>query len=458
MFNFDDVFNDISGTDFEEVPVDIETFVTSHEYLDMGETPLSDYQYELIRASSQIYHKDTLIALHGEEEGARRFKSETKNEVIAALGKGSTTADAEVYDPDTGKWSRMDSILDKVSNTTAGLSGTSLNSEFATEAFSEGYDEVFKVVTDRGHEITVNGNHKFVTKQGTVPLKDLSVGDRIATSVRLPLTSPVEIDDREVKLLGYWIGDGMMPADHNPTLNVDFGSHETQAIEEYIEICKSYGDVPKVKKHPAKNMVFIRHSRDTPLYGIIRKHGLWGKRAGDKVIPDAVWSLPDQQVATFLSRLMGTDGSIYMKKCSGGKLNPSIEYCTISEQLAKGVQRLFARIGISASLRSKIPSYTYKGVKKNGRRAYVLTISDMEGFKRYAEKISMLDKQIHVERGLEINSKRNVIEAFNHYEGDIYWAKIKEVTPGGAEEIFTVTATDTENYVANLVLNGNSGK
>ena len=70
----------------------------------------------------------------------------------------------------------------------------------------------------------------------------------------------------------------------------------------------------------------------------------------------------------------------------------------------------------------------------------------------------MLDKQIHVEQGLEINSKRNVIEAFNHYEGDIYWAKIKEVTPGGAEEIFTVTATDTENYVANLVLNGNSGK
>lgn len=457
MFNFNDIFNDVAGTDFEEVPVGIEEFVTSPEYLNMGETPLSDYQYQLIRASSQIYKEETLIALYGEDEGRKRFKRETKQEVIAMLGKGSLVGSDEVYDPDTGKWSRMDSILDKVNNTTAGLSGTSLNSEFATEAFSEGYDEVFKVVTDRGHEITVNENHKFMTKQGMVPLKDLSVGDRIATSVRLPMTSPVEIDDREVKLLGYWIGDGMMPADHNPTLNVDFGSHETQAIEEYIEICKSYGDVPKVTKHPAKSMVFVRHSRSTPLYDIVRKHGLWGARAGDKSIPDAVWSLPDQQVATFLSRLMGTDGSVYMKKC-GDSYNPSIEYCTISEQLAKGVQRLFARIGISASLRSKVPAYTYKGVKKNGRRAYVLTISDMEGFKRYAEKISMLDKQIHVEQGLEINSKRNVIEAFNHYEGDIYWAKIKEVTPRGTEEIFTVTAADTGNYVANLVLNGNSGK
>ena len=458
MFNFDDVFNDISGTDFEEIPVSIEEFVTSPKYLDMGDTPLSEYQYQLIRASSQIYHKETLIALYGEEEGARRYRVETMNEVIAALGKGSTTADAEVYDPDTGRWSRMDSILDKVDNKCVGVSGRNLAPEFATEAFSEGFDEVFDVVTDRGHKITVNGNHKFITKEGKVPLKNLEVGDRIATSVRLPVTSPVEIDDREVKLLGYWIGNGMMPADHNPTLNVDFGSHETQAIEEYIEICESYGDIPKVTKHPNKNMVFIRHSRSTPLYGIIRKHGLWGKRAGDKVIPDAVWSLPSDQVSLFLSRLMGTDGSVYMKKCSGGKLNPSIEYCTISEELAKGVQRLFARIGISACLRSKVPEYTYNGVKKSGRRAYTLTISDMEGFKRYAEKISMLDKQIHVEQGLEINSKRNVIAAFNHYEGDIYWAKIKEVTPRGTEEIFTVTATETENYVANLILNGNSGK
>ena len=89
MFNFNDIFNDVSGTDFEEIPVGIEEFVTSPEYLNMGETPLSDYQYQLIRASSQIYKEETLIALHGEDEGRKRFKRETKQEVIAMLGKGS---------------------------------------------------------------------------------------------------------------------------------------------------------------------------------------------------------------------------------------------------------------------------------------------------------------------------------------------------------------------------------
>ena len=89
MLNFDDLFNDLSGTDFEEIPVGIEEFVTSDEYLNMGETPLSEHQYELIRASSQIYHESTLISLYGEEEGRKRYKRETKNEVVAALGKGS---------------------------------------------------------------------------------------------------------------------------------------------------------------------------------------------------------------------------------------------------------------------------------------------------------------------------------------------------------------------------------
>ena len=80
--------NAVSGDDFEERPVDIRTFVTGDDYLNMGDTPLSDYQYELIEASSQIYKLPTLQSLYGEEEGLKRFKR-TCVEVIAQLGKGS---------------------------------------------------------------------------------------------------------------------------------------------------------------------------------------------------------------------------------------------------------------------------------------------------------------------------------------------------------------------------------
>ena len=84
--NFNDLIDILDGEEFEERPVDLQTFVTSPDYL--GLPPLSEYQYTLIEKSSQIYKESTLIKLFGEEEGKRIFK-QTANEVIAQLGKGS---------------------------------------------------------------------------------------------------------------------------------------------------------------------------------------------------------------------------------------------------------------------------------------------------------------------------------------------------------------------------------
>mgnify|MGYP000011394647 CR=1 FL=1 len=86
MFDFDDLIDILDGEEFEERPVDVRDFVTKEDYL--GLPPLSEYQYTLIRASSQIYKKSTLEKLYGEDLGIARWK-ETVNEVIAQLGKGS---------------------------------------------------------------------------------------------------------------------------------------------------------------------------------------------------------------------------------------------------------------------------------------------------------------------------------------------------------------------------------
>lgn len=84
--DFAEFFNALSDDDFEEIPVDIEVFVQSEDYLGMPH--LSEYQYQLIRASSQIYKHSTLHNLYDAEKAERRWK-ETCNEVIACLGKGS---------------------------------------------------------------------------------------------------------------------------------------------------------------------------------------------------------------------------------------------------------------------------------------------------------------------------------------------------------------------------------
>jgi len=83
---FLDMFNALSDEDFEERPVELEEFVTSEDFLNLP--PLSEYQYQMIKAGSQIYKYETLVSLYGEEKAAQRWK-ETFNEIILQLGKGS---------------------------------------------------------------------------------------------------------------------------------------------------------------------------------------------------------------------------------------------------------------------------------------------------------------------------------------------------------------------------------
>lgn len=87
-FDFTDILNLMDGEEFEERPVEIEEFVTSEDYLNLPDTPLSEHQYQLIKVSSQIYKRETLHNLYGYEQGEKRW-AETKREVIFQLGKGS---------------------------------------------------------------------------------------------------------------------------------------------------------------------------------------------------------------------------------------------------------------------------------------------------------------------------------------------------------------------------------
>lgn len=81
------LFNQLSGQEFEEIPVDVYEFVTSEEYCGLKE--LSEHQYSLVKAMSQIYKKETLLSLYGDEEKAEERWKQTYREVIMQLGKGS---------------------------------------------------------------------------------------------------------------------------------------------------------------------------------------------------------------------------------------------------------------------------------------------------------------------------------------------------------------------------------
>ena len=84
--DFSSYIKALSENEFDETPVDLETFCYSPEYLALPK--LSDYQMQMLEAMTQIYKEDTLKKLYGEEEGKSKWKK-TYREVILQLGKGS---------------------------------------------------------------------------------------------------------------------------------------------------------------------------------------------------------------------------------------------------------------------------------------------------------------------------------------------------------------------------------
>ena len=84
---FNEFFEVLKNNNFEETPVDAKTFVEGEDFL--GQPPLSDVQYDIVEAMSQIYRLEDLIDIMGDTEGRRYYKKYTKNEVILQLGKGS---------------------------------------------------------------------------------------------------------------------------------------------------------------------------------------------------------------------------------------------------------------------------------------------------------------------------------------------------------------------------------
>ena len=84
---FNDFLEALKKEHFQEKPVDVKTFVESSDYLNQPQ--LSDIQYEIVEAMSQVYREEDLKDLYGSVEGSNYYKKYTKNEIILQLGKGS---------------------------------------------------------------------------------------------------------------------------------------------------------------------------------------------------------------------------------------------------------------------------------------------------------------------------------------------------------------------------------
>jgi hypothetical protein len=138
-----------------------------------------------------------------------------------------------------------------------------------------------------------------------------------------------------------------------------------------------------------KDIKIVKKSEDKYDYSLIRKNNthkynsltraiesydLMGKKCYTKFIPDDYKYASVSERLSLLQGLMDTDGCPLPD-------GYGTEYCTVSKRLALDVQELVETLGGNARLKiKKKPKYTYKGIKKTGKKAYRLNIKLPNGF------------------------------------------------------------------------------
>jgi replicative DNA helicase len=341
---------------------------------------------------------------------------------------------------------------------------------FDTAAPVRGVDNGVKPVTRiqsrLGREITATANHPLLTITGWRELGELKPGDSIAVPRKLDVFGVDTRPDAEVALLGHLIGDGDI---HGPTplfTNIDpVVLDDVANWANALGLCLRHEGDPNTYRLAATRPITLRdvaqraevseswaskalmdrpgpsdstraavrraadelgyRGRRNPLTQILIDHGIHGLSARDKFVPEAIFKLPERQLALFLSRLFATDGSAWT---SGSMFR--IEYSTVSRQLAMDVQHLLLRFGVIAKV-------TQRRVRHGDatRTAFDVSFRDPQSVAAFANRIGIFSK----ERAVDSVSMRaatstasasadllpmDVWHLIDLQRGDLTWAEV----------------------------------
>ena len=289
-----------------------------------------------------------------------------------------------------------------------------------THAFPSGVKEVFRVRLTSGREVQATANHPFLTFGGWCSLGDLKAGSRVA----VPRTAPAPLDVRETPepelvMLAHLLGDGSFVRNQP----IRYASNDEANLAAVTEAARHFGITAVRDFYPAARCTSLRlpapyhltHGRRNPIAAWLDSMGLFGLRSHEKFIPPHVFSLSQGQLALFLRHLWATDGSVTVAKSGAVR----VYYGTTSERLARELQILLLRFGITARLRAVGNAY--------GRPQWTLDVTGVKDQRQFLDEVG-----VHGDRGqaaAQARSRLDMMTAAGRFDtipSDI-WERVAQV-------------------------------
>lgn len=299
--------------------------------------------------------------------------------ICARPGVGKAVSNSTLIPTPTGKI-KMSEI--RVGDTVFGRNGKKTT---VTGVFPQGERQLYKITFDNGVSVDADSEHRWLVKkrpdyeEEVMTTKDLIEYCKYKDTCKdkryptIPYCEPVDYDSKEVLidpwLMGALLGDGSLSCGQ-----LGFSNSEDDIIERVSE---------RVLELVHRSGCDYRIN-DVPLRNSLREYSLFGAKSDTKFIPEDYLTNDVECRLNLLRGLIDTDGSIRLGR--GGKPGHLVTYATVSKALCLGVIELVRSLGGRATYSSKQTSYTYKGEKKRGKEAYIVSINMNHGVVPFTSK------------------------------------------------------------------------
>jgi hypothetical protein len=336
----------------------------------------------------------------------------------------------------------------------------------AKSCFSTGEKQTFIITLSTGHSIRATLNHQFfMVGEQWKKLEDILVGDLIGLSIKESDSKKTTMTDDDLKFIGLFIGNGCAL----PRRSIQYTSNSLDGdlCEEMLilsnKICnKNLRPFIKqeifrrgTKKESSAKVVYFPSARvpargyHNPIIAYLENHGLFGKRAKEKTMPEEIFNQPAKSRKLFLKYLWAADGTINYSE--GIKKRVNISYSTSSKILAIQVQLLLQSVGILASVIE---------VRKGKFICYCVSIYSRLFKKKFMDEIGIAGER----KGTileECKNKNNKVDAgWTKYElsedKTVCYVPVKSIIPYGIETVYDIEVPESHNFIANGFIVHNS--
>lgn len=306
---------------------------------------------------------------------AKALMDDRINKLLVTIGPGSGKAvstETKVLTRDRG-WAPIgDSYVGQQIMSPNGQTWTTIRA-----VMPQPHDYLYKMVFADGRVIRAHRNHLWLCYNKKFLLtKNRNMKWRLRTTEEIfnyheadsksplrwfvPLCWPVQMPEAELPIDPYMLGCILGDAHISEKGYCTLTSPDQELVDTLRGIAEAEGNV--VTKLVAKLGYGVQG-----LGPRMRDLGLDGKLSETKFVPDIYKSASIEQRYEIIRGLMDTDGTVSVP----GK---TPMYCTVSPQLASDFVYLIRSVGGMASISTKDAWHTYKGERRQGQLAYVISI------------------------------------------------------------------------------------